>query len=276
MGLARQILLYLGVLLLLAFLLFPFYWAVVSSLKAPSELFKTPIDYFPPAPRWQNYVEIFQAQPFGRFLLNSAVVAGLTTLVSLILGSFAAYALGRFRFRGRTTIYYTTLAVTMFPQISLLGGMFILLRLLGLYNHLLGLVLAYMIFSLPFTVWLLTSFVREIPWELEEAAYVDGASPNQTLLRVLLPLMAPGLVTAGLLTFIHAWNEFLFALTFTIDGRAKTVPVAIATFSGVSSFELPWHLVMAASVTVTLPLLILVLIFQRRIVAGLTAGAVKG
>ncbi|MCX7783623.1 MAG: carbohydrate ABC transporter permease [Meiothermus sp.] len=272
----RRALLYAGIGLILIYLLFPFYWAVVSSLKAPSELFKTPIDYFPPNPRWQNYAEIFQVQPFGRFLFNSAIVAGATTLLSLLIGSFAAYALGRFPFRGRSIVYYSTLAVTMFPQISLLGGMFILLRTLGLYNNWLGLVLAYMIFSLPFTVWLLTSFVRDIPWELEEAAYVDGASPTQTLFKVMIPLMAPGLVTAGLLTFIHAWNEFLFALTFTIDAKARTVPVAIATFSGVSSFELPWHLIMAASVTVTVPLLVLVLIFQQRIVAGLTAGAVKG
>jgi len=272
----KRFLLYAGVGLILFYLLFPFYWAVVSSLKAPSELFKTPIQYLPLHPRWDNYAEIFKAQPFGKFLLNSAVVAGATTLLSLAIGSFAAYALGRFQFRGRGLVYYATLAVTMFPQISLLGGMFILLRTLGLYNNVLGLVLAYMVFSLPFTVWLLTSFVRDIPWELEEAAYVDGASPTQTLLRVMLPIMGPGLVTAGLLTFIQAWNEFLFALTFTIDGKARTVPVAIATFSGVSSFELPWHLIMAASVTVTIPLLVLVLVFQQRIVAGLTAGAVKG
>ncbi|MDX2007457.1 MAG: carbohydrate ABC transporter permease [Meiothermus sp.] len=276
MNLLYRALLYAGVGLILVYLLFPFYWAIISSLKTPTELFKTPIDYYPPNFRWQNYVEVFQAQPFGRYLLNSAVVAGTTTLLSLLIGSFAAYALGRFQFRGRSVVYYATLAVTMFPQISLLSGMFILLRTLGLYNNLLGLVLAYMVFSLPFTVWLLTSFVRDIPWELEEAAYVDGASPTQTLFRVMLPLMAPGMVTAGLLTFIHAWNEFLFALTFTIDDKARTVPVAIATFSGVSSFELPWHLIMAASVIVTIPLLVLVLIFQQRIVAGLTAGAVKG
>lgn len=276
MALLQRSLLYGGVGLILIYLLFPFYWAIISSLKLPSELFKTPLEYFPLNPRWQNYAEIFRVQPFGRFLLNSAIVAGTTTLLSLLLGSFAAYALGRFQFRGRGVVYYATLAVTMFPQISLLGGMFILLRTLGLYNNLLGLVLAYMVFSLPFTVWLLTSFVRDIPWELEEAAYVDGATPTQILLRVMPPLMAPGMVTAGLLTFIQAWNEFLFALTFTIDDKARTVPVAIATFSGVSSFELPWHLIMAASVTVTVPLLLIVLIFQQRIVAGLTAGAVKG
>jgi len=272
----KRFLLYAGVSVILLYLLFPFYWAVVSSLKAPSDLFKTPIQYLPVNPRWENYTDIFKTQPFGKFLLNSAIVAGTTTLLSLAIGCFAAYALGRFQFRGRGVVYYSTLAVTMFPQISLLGGMFILLRTLGLYNNVLGLVLAYMVFSLPFTVWLLTSFVRDIPWELEEAAYVDGASPTQTLLRVMLPIMGPGLVTAGLLTFIQAWNEFLFALTFTIDGKARTVPVAIATFSGVSSFELPWHLIMAASVTVTIPLLVLVLVFQQRIVAGLTAGAVKG
>lgn len=271
-----QVGLYLGVAILLVYLLFPFYWAVVSSLKTPSQLFTTPVQYLPPTPQWSNYVEVFRSQPFARFLLNSTIVAGTATLFALAIGSFAAYALGRFRFRGRSTVYYATLAVTMFPQISVLGGLFVLIRGLGLYNSLPGLVLSYMIFTLPFTTWLLTSFVRQIPIELEEAATVDGASPTQTMIRILLPLMAPGLVTAGLLAFIQAWNEFLFALTFTLDERARTVPVAIALFSGASSFELPWHLVMAASVIVTVPLIVLVLIFQRRIVEGLTAGAVKG
>ncbi|TVR87557.1 MAG: carbohydrate ABC transporter permease [Trueperaceae bacterium] len=268
--------LYVGVAVLLVYLLFPFYWAIVSSLKTPSQLFMTPVQYLPPTPRWSNYVEVFTSQPFARFLLNSAVVAGVATLFALAIGSFAAYALGRFQFRGRTTVYYATLAVTMFPQISVLGGLFVLIRGLGLYNSLPGLVLTYMIFTLPFTTWLLTSFVRSIPIELEEAATVDGATPTQIMLRILLPLMAPGLVTAGLLAFIQAWNEFLFALTFTLDERSRTVPVAIALFSGASSFELPWHLIMAASVIVTVPLIVLVLVFQRRIVEGLTAGAVKG
>ncbi len=270
------LLFYLLLAFILLYLVFPFYWAVVSSLKSPQELFETPVRYWPAHPRWQNYVDVFTQQPFGRNLLNSTVVAGLTTLLSLLVGSTAAYALGRFRFMGKRTVFYAVLSVAMFPQISVLGGMFVLIRSLGLYNTWWALVLAYMIFTLPFTIWVLTSFIREIPRELEEAAFVDGASPVQVLRIVLLPLMAPGLVTAGLLAFIQAWNEFLFALTFTIDNSARTVPVAIALFSGASQYELPWAQIMAASVIVTVPLIVLVLVFQQRLVSGLTAGAVKG
>jgi len=270
------LLFYLLLAFILLYLVFPFYWAVVSSLKSPQELFETPVRYWPAHPRWQNYVDVFTQQPFGRNLLNSTVVAGLTTLLSLLVGSTAAYALGRFRFMGKRTVFFTVLSVAMFPQISVLGGMFVLIRSLGLYNTWWALVLAYMIFTLPFTIWVLTSFIREIPRELEEAAFVDGASPVQVLRIVLLPLMAPGLVTAGLLAFIQAWNEFLFALTFTIDNSARTVPVAIALFSGASQYELPWAQIMAASVIVTVPLIVLVLVFQQRLVSGLTAGAVKG
>ena len=274
--LLKPVLFYLLVLLVFLYLVFPFYWAVVSSLKSPQELFATPVTYWPTRLRWQNYVDVFTMQPFGRNLLNSTVVAGLTTLFALLFGSFAGYAIGRFRFPGKRPIYYAILAVSMFPQISVLGGMYVLIKSLGLYNTWWALIFSYMIFTLPFTVWVLTSFVREIPIELEEAAYVDGATPVQVLFLVLLPLMAPGLVTAGLLAFIGAWNEFLFALTFTVDDRARTVPVAIAFFSGASQYELPWAQIMAASVIVTVPLILLVLIFQQRIIAGLTAGAVKG
>lgn len=266
----------LGVGLLIFYLLFPFYWAIVSSLKTSNQLFQTPISYIPETPQWGTYLSIFTTQPFGRFMLNSLLVAGGTTLLSLLIGVFAAYAIGRFQFRGRLPVYYTMLAVTMFPSISVLGGLFVLIRSLGLYDTIPGLIFTYMLFTLPFTIWILTSFVREIPMELEEAAFIDGATPTQTLFKVLLPMIAPGMVTAGLLAFIQAWNEFLFALTFTVNENSRTVPVAIALFSGTSSFELPWNQIMAASVVVTLPLLILVLIFQHRIVAGLTAGAVKG
>ena len=265
-----------GVVLLLFYLLFPFYWAIVSSLKTSNQLFATPVSYLPATPQWQNYLTIFTSQPFGRFLLNSLLVAGGTTVISLVLGVFAAYAIGRFQFRGRLPIYYVMLAVTMFPSISVLGGLFVLIRSIGLYDTVAGLIFSYMIFTLPFTIWILTSFVREIPIELEESAFIDGATPVQALFKVLLPMIAPGMVTAGLLAFIQAWNEFLFALTFSVNENSRTVPVAIALFSGSSSFELPWNQIMAASVVVTLPLLILVLLFQNRIVAGLTAGAVKG
>jgi trehalose/maltose transport system permease protein len=196
--------------------------------------------------------------------------------LSLFLAVTAAFALARVQFRGRTLLLFTILGVSMFPQVAVLSGMFQMIRGLGLYNHLLGLVLSYMILTLPFTVWVLTTFMRDLPKELEEAAILDGASSWTIVTRVFMPLMWPALVTTGLLAFIAAWNEFLFALTFTLTSDQRTVPVGIALMSGASPQELPWGNIMAASVIVTLPLIGLVLIFQRRIVSGLTAGAVKG
>ncbi len=265
---------YLLVAVIAFYTVFPFYWAVVSSLKTGSALFNT--NFLPVHPAWKNYVAVFTQQPFGRNILNSVIVASSTVAISLALAVTASYALGRIRFRGRSTLLLVILAVSMFPQVAVLSGMFQLIRALGLYNNLLGLILSYMIMTLPFTVWVLTTFMRELPRELEEAAMVDGASPWQIVTRVFLPLMGPAMVTTGLLAFIAAWNEFLFALTFTLTDNMRTVPVAIALISGASSFELPWGRIMAASVIVTVPLIVLVLIFQRRIVSGLTAGAVKG
>jgi trehalose/maltose transport system permease protein len=252
---------------------FPFYWAVVSSLKPSADLFR--LEFIPAHPTLQNYVAVFRNQPFGRYLLNSAVVAAGVVLLALLLGVTAAYALGRIAFRGRVTLLLVVLGVSMFPQVAVLSGMFELVRSFGLYNSLAGLILSYLIFTLPFTVWVLTAFMRDLPAEMEEAAVVDGARPVQVLRYVFVPLLAPALVTTGLLAAIAAWNEFVFALTFTLD-RNRTVPVAIAQISGASEHELPWGNIMAASVIVTVPLVALVLIFQRRIVSGLTAGAVKG
>jgi trehalose/maltose transport system permease protein len=251
---------------------FPFYYAILSSLKSGTELFR--VDYFPLSWNFGNYTSVFRDNPFATNIWNSVLVAFSTVALSLFIGVTAAYALARIRFRGRGFLLLTVLGVSMFPQVAVLSGMFQLIRWLGLYNHLPALVLSYMIFTLPFTVWVLTTFMRDLPKELEEAAILDGASPWTILTRVFLPLMWPALVTTGLLAFIAAWNEFLFALTFTLDNR--TVPVGIALMSGASSHELPWGNIMAASVIVTLPLVALVLIFQRRIVSGLTAGAVKG
>ena len=274
----RQTVGWIGFYLLLAVIIlytvFPFYWAVVSSLRSGQGLFST--DLIPTDPAWGNYLAVFREQPFGRNILNSLFVAVSTVLLSLGLAVAASYALGRIQFRGRTLLLLTILGVSMFPQIAVLSGMFELVTSLGLYNNLLSLTLSYMIFTLPFTVWVLTTFMRDLPKELEEAAIVDGAKPLTIVTKVFLPLMGPALATTGLLAFIAAWNEFLFALTFTLSTEMRTVPVAIALISGASSHELPWGNIMAASVIVTVPLIVLVLIFQRRIVSGLTAGAVKG
>ena len=256
-----------------AFALFPFYYAVLTSLRSGTDLFR--VAYLPDTLDVSNYRAVFERQPFGRNILNSVAVACAVVALSLLLGVTAAYAFGRVAFRGRTLLLFTILAVSMFPQVAVLSGMFELIRSLGLYNSLPGLVLANLMLTLPFTVWVLTTFMRELPREIEEAALVDGATPWITVRRVFLPLMAPAAVTTGLLAFIAAWNEFLFALTFTLTNEQRTVPVAIALMSGSTAYELPWGTVMAASVIVTVPVVILVLVFQRRIVAGLTAGGVK-
>jgi trehalose/maltose transport system permease protein len=265
---------YLLLLVIGVYTVFPFYWAIVSSLKSGSALFR--VDFWPLHPHWENYVAVFREQPFGRNILNSLFVSLSTVLLSLMLAMAAAYAIGRVEFRGRRLLMFLILGVSMFPQVAVLSGMFELISSLGLYNNLLALSFSYLIFTLPFTVWVLTTFMRELPKELEEAAIVDGATPPVIVTRVFMPLMGPALVTTGLLAFIAAWNEFLFALTFTLSSRMRTVPVAIALISGASSHELPWGHIMAASVIVTVPLIVLVLVFQRRIVSGLTAGAVKG
>jgi trehalose/maltose transport system permease protein len=269
-----RVLLYLLVALIVFYTAFPFYWAIVSSLKTGSALYT--VDLFPRDPAWGNYAAVFREQPFARNILNSVLVATSVVAISLLLALTASWALGRVQFRGRGLLLVAVLSVSMFPQVAVLSGMLELVRALGLYNNLLALTLSYMIFTLPFTTWILTTFVRELPKELEEAALVDGAGPWTILTRIFLPLLGPALVTTGLLSFIAAWNELLFALTFTLTDEQRTVPVAIALVSGASHFELPWGRVMAASVIVTVPLVVLVLIFQRRIVSGLTAGAVKG
>jgi trehalose/maltose transport system permease protein len=252
---------------------FPFYYAVVSSFQSGSALFEP--RYLPP-PDLANYVAVFSELPFARNILNSVIVAFAVVALSLALGLTAAYALGRLRFRGRGLLLVTILSVSMFPQVAVLSGMFELIRALGVYNTLPALVFANMMLTLPFTVWVLTTFMRDLPKELEEAARVDGATHLQVVWHVFLPLLRPAMAATGLLAFIVAWNEFLFALTFTISNEMRTVPVAIALMSGASEHELPWGRIMAASVTVTVPLILLVLLFQRRIVSGLTAGAVKG
>jgi len=272
--LAGRVAFYLLVAVIVFYAVFPFYWAVVTSLKGGSALFDA--DPFPPDPSIENYITLFTEQPFARNILNSMLVAMLATGVSLLLGIASAYVLGRFRFRGRSAMLFGILSVSMFPQIAVLAGLFELVRYLGLYNNILGVALSYLVLTLPFTVWVLTAFMRELPSVLEEAAIMDGASHWRTVTHVLVPIMAPAIAAAGLLIFILAWNEFLFALTFTLTPDQRTVPVAIALISGATAYELPWGRIMAASVIVTVPLIVLVLVLQRRIVSGLMAGAVKG
>jgi trehalose/maltose transport system permease protein len=276
---ARRVPFYLLIAAIFFYALFPFYWALRSAFIAESELFRTPVQYIPEHPTLDNFRLVLSSEFFLRALLNSTIVALSVTLIALAVGSLAGYALGRFRFRGRSVTLYVILSMTIFPQIAILGALYTMINRFELYDSLRALVLSYMILVVPFTVWVLTSFMRALPRDLEEAAYVDGASPLQTFYRVMLPLVAPGLVTAGLLAFIAAWNEFLFALSFTQSPERYTVPVAITSFIGEesgSAYEKPWGQIMAATVIVTVPLIVLTLALQRRILAGLTAGAVKG
>lgn len=254
---------------LLLFTLFPFYYALVSSFQFGSQLF-TP-QLWPAQLSPANYQAVFAEQPFGTNILNSVIVASAVVLLSLVLACGASYALSRIPFRGRTLLLMAILGVSMFPQVAVLSGMFELIRSLGLYNQLPGLTLAYLLFTLPFTIWVLTSFMRAIPRELEEAAVLEGATAWTILVRIFLPILRPALLSTGLLAFIAAWNEFLFALTFTLTNEQRTVPVAMALISGASQHELPWGQVMAASVIVTLPLVVLVVVFQHRILAGLSS-----
>jgi trehalose/maltose transport system permease protein len=271
----NRVLFWVLVVIIIFYTVFPFVWAIISSIKPNAELFATPVQYWPSALNWTFYQFVLDNGDFLRALRNSVIVSFSTVAISLALGSLCAYAMGRLQFRGRVPVLYLILSMTMFPQIAILGSLFQIISSAGLFDRLPALIIAYLTFTLPFTVWVLTNFFKAMPGELEEAALVDGATPFQAFTRILLPLAAPGLVTTGLLAFIAAWNEYLYALTFT-QTRARTIQPAIASFTGNTQFELPWGNILAASVLVTFPLVILVLIFQRKILAGLTAGAVKG
>jgi multiple sugar transport system permease protein len=267
-------LLWVAVVLIIIFCLFPFYWLINTSLKTGGDLSSGSL--VPPHPNLDNYSSIFKNDDFVKALRNSAIISISTTVIALAVGAFAAYALARLRFPMKFLLLAVILSITTFPPIAIAAPVFKLWTDLGLYNTYLGLILPDLTFTLPLTIYILTSFFREIPRELEEAALVDGATYFQSFRKIVLPLAAPGLVTAGLLAFIFVWNEFLFAITLTSSSNVRPVPAAIAFFTGSSQFEIPLGTISAASVVVTVPLIILVLLFQKRIVAGLTAGAVKG
>lgn len=264
-----------GILLTVLLALFPFYWATNGALQPTDRLFAIPADYFPVPASLDSFRSVLSDASFIKALRNSFIVASGATAISLFLGALAAYALGRLRVRGRTFLLGIVLTMTMFPQISVLGALYETLVRLELYNRRAGLMLSYLVFLLPLTIWILTQFMRSFPIELEESAYLDGAGPLRIFVFIVLPLLAPAMATTALLAFIAAWNEYLFALAFTITDQARTVPVAIASFSGDQLHQTPWGSIMAASVFVTLPVVALVLALERWIVSGLTAGAVK-
>jgi multiple sugar transport system permease protein len=263
-----------GVVFIAVYCLAPFYWMIVSSLKANPLLDRA---LFPTSPTLINYREVFSSQNnFQYALRNSVIVAGATTLVALLIGVFSAYALARLQFPGKRLVLGAVLATAMFPPIALLTPLFQLFTNLGWIDTYSPMIVSNVSFALPLSIYVLTSFFAEMPWELEAAAKVDGATPGQAFRRVIVPLATPGIFTSAIIVFIAAWNEFLIAYTMTQTLRSQPVTVAIAKFTGASRFEQPFGTIMAAGVLVTIPLVILVLLFQRRIVAGLTAGGVKG
>jgi multiple sugar transport system permease protein len=266
---------WLGILLIAAYCLFPFYWMVVSSFQVEPWIFGN--NFIPQHPTWANYSAVFGGRNhFGKALLNSVIVAGVSTVVALSVGMFASYALARLQFRFKALILGAILSIAMFPGIAMLIPLFQWVTDLGWIDTYQAMIIPDISFALPLTVWILTSFFAEMPWELEQAAKIDGATPGQAFRKVIVPLAAPGVFTTAILVFIFVWNEFLIAYTMTQTNAAQPVTVAITKFTGSSQFQQPFGTIMAAGVVVTIPLIIIVLIFQRRIVAGLTAGGVKG
>ena len=264
----------LGSIAVLVYGLVPLAWILSLSLKPAAELNDN--RFLPGSISLENYRAIFHDLQFPASLWNSLGIAGLSTLLSVLLGMFAAYAIVRLEFPGRRLVLAGALSVAMFPPVAVIGPLFNMWRSLGLFDTWPGLILPYMSFTLPLAIWTLAAFFREIPWDLDKAARVDGATPLQAFRHVIAPLAAPGVFTAAILVFMFAWNDFLFAIALTSTNNARTVPAAIAFFTGSSRFELPTGSIAAASVVVTVPIIVVVLLFQRRIVTGLTSGAVKG
>jgi trehalose/maltose transport system permease protein len=265
---------WIAVVLIVVFCLFPFYWLINISLKSGADLQSSSL--VPPHPTLDNYKAVFENSDFTKSLRNSAIVAGVTTLLALVVGSFCAYALARLRLAGKGAILAIVLSISTFPQIAIAAPLFKLWSDIGIFDTWIGLILPYLTFALPLTIYILVSFFREIPKDLEEAALVDGATRFQAFRKVVIPLAAPGMATAAILAFIASWNEFLLAVTLTSSTRARTVPAEISFFTGATEHQIPYGSISAASVVISVPLILLVLLFQKRIVAGLTAGAVKG
>jgi multiple sugar transport system permease protein len=267
-----------AIVVVLIFALIPVVWLISLSLKPPDAIADQ--RFIPSSVSLDNYKSLFEGgiddSPFIKPLINSILIALITTVIAITLASFAAYAIARLEFPGKRVILAGALAIAMFPPISTVGPLFDMWRALGLYDTYPGLIIPYLTFSLPLAIYVLVAFFREIPWELEQAAQVDGATPFQAFTKVIVPLAAPGVFTAAILVFIFAWNDFVFAISLTSSDASRTVPAALAFFTGESSFTQPTGSIAAAAVVVTVPIIVFVLFFQRRIVAGLTAGAVKG
>ena len=265
-----------GFLLILLWCLFPVAWILSLSFKSEAETAVGSPQFLPSDPTLDNYSAIFDNPDFRQALINSFGISLISTLLSVIFATFAAYAIARLEFKGKRLVLSLALAIAMFPVVALVGPLFDLWTRFGLFNTWPGLIIPYMSFTLPLAIWTLSAFFREIPWEMEQAAQVDGATSWQAFRKVIVPLAAPGVFTAAILTFFFAWNEFVLALSLTSTTAARTVPAQMSYFVGPDPFNPPYAQLATASVIVTLPVIVIVLLFQRRIVAGLTSGAVKG
>jgi multiple sugar transport system permease protein len=263
-----------AVLLIAAFSLIPVLWIISLSFKDPATLADG--SFIPTKWTWSNYSSIFSQTIFTDALRNSIGIAIISTVIAVFIASFAAYAIARLDFPGKNIVLGASLGIALFPPISLVGPLYNLWRSIGLYDTWPGLIIPYMTFALPLSIFILSTFFREIPWELEQAAQIDGATQFQAFRKVIAPLAAPGIFTTAILVFLFCWNDFVFASTLTSTNSAQTVPAALAAFPGASQFTAPIGTIAAAAVIVTIPVVIIVLLFQRRIVSGLTAGAVKG
>ncbi len=266
----------LGGVLILVWCLLPVVWMIMLSFKPQAETAAGSPQFLPKEWTWDNFSSVLQNDDFQRALINSFGISIIATVLSVILATLAAYAIARLQFRGKKLVLSLALAIAMFPVVSLIGPLFDMWRTLGLFDTWPGLIIPYMSFTLPLAIWVLTAFFREIPWEMEQAAQVDGATAWQAFRKVIVPLAAPGVFTAAILTFFFAWNDFVFGISLTSTINARPVPAQLAFFVGPDQFNPPVSTLAAASVMVTIPIVLLVLLFQRKIVAGLTAGAVKG
>ncbi len=272
----KQIILWICVFLVIIFFLGPILWQLLTSFKVNEDISTVPNVYFPTRITAKHYLELFSRRPFILYIFNSALVSIVSTVLCLALGSPAAYALARLRIPGEQIIIAGVLIVTLFPYVLLFLGLLEAIKAVGLGNNYLALIIPYTAINLPLTILVMRSFFQQLPKDLEDAAKVDGYKTIPMLLNIVLPMTLPALVTTGILTFIFAWNEYIFALTFITRESMKTIPVATAQLGGATVFEIPYGPIAAATVLGTLPLVLLVLFFQRRIVQGLTAGAVKG
>lgn len=272
----RQLIVPISAILIAAYFLAPIIWQVLTSFKVNADISAIPNVYIPKRITFEHYLSLFRRRPFGLYILNSAFVSITSTFLCLIVGAPAAYALARLNLWGERIILATITIVTLFPAVLLFLGLLEIVKALNLGNNYLALIIPYTAINLPLTILVMRSFFQQLPKDLEDAAKVDGYNTVQMLWQIVLPMTFPALVTTGILTFISAWNEFIFALTFMTRESLKTIPVATAQLSGVSVFEIPYGPIAAATILGTLPLVFLVLVFQRRIVQGLTAGAVKG